>query len=78
MGRSDVLIVGGGLIGLAIALELHQQGVQVTLLTQDFAAAAGNAAAGMLAPNAEQIPTGPMRDLCLRSLALNPPPGLAN
>ncbi len=72
MGRSDVLIVGGGLIGLAIALELHQQGVQVTLLTQDFAAAAGNAAAGMLAPSAEQIPAGPMKDLCLRSLALYP------
>lgn len=72
MGRSDVLIVGGGLIGLAIALELHQQGVQVTLLSQDFAAAAGNAAAGMLAPSAEQIPAGPMKDLCLRSLELYP------
>ena len=70
MGRSDVLIVGGGLIGLAIALELHQQGIQVALLTQDFAAAAGNAAAGMLAPSAEQIPAGSMKDLCLRSLRL--------
>ncbi len=72
MGRSDVLIVGGGLIGLAIALELHQQGVQVTVLTRDFEEAAGLAAAGMLAPSAEQIPRGPMQDLCLRSLALYP------
>ena len=72
MGRSDVLIVGGGLIGLAIALELHQQGVQSTVLTREPNEAAGNAAAGMLAPGAEQIPPGPMKDLCLRSLALYP------
>ena len=72
MGRSDVLIVGGGIIGLAIALELRQQGNQVTLLSQDFAAAAGHAAAGMLAPSAEQIAPGAMTDLCRRSLALYP------
>ena len=72
MGRSDVLIVGGGIIGLAIALELRQQNNQVTLLSQDFAAAAGHAAAGMLAPNAEQIAPGAMADLCRRSLAIYP------
>ena len=72
MKRSDALIIGGGLIGLAIALELHQQGLTVTLLTRDTAEAAGNAAAGMLAPSAEQISPGPMRDLCLRSLELYP------
>ena len=69
---SDVLVVGGGLIGLAIALELHQQGIAVTVLTQNTAEAAGNAAAGMLAPGAEQIPPGPMRKLCMRSLELYP------
>ncbi len=72
MGRSNVLIVGGGTIGLAIALELRQQGNQVTLLSQDFAAAAGHAAAGMLAPSAEQIAPGAMADLCWRSLELYP------
>lgn len=72
MGRSDVLIVGGGIIGLAIALELRQQDNQVTLLSQDFAAAAGHAAAGMLAPSAEQLVPGAMADLCRRSLALYP------
>jgi thiazole synthase len=72
MGCSEVLIVGGGTIGLAIALELRQRGHQVTVLSQDFAAAAGHAAAGMLAPSAEQIPPGPMADLCWRSLALYP------
>jgi thiazole synthase len=72
MGCSEVLIVGGGTIGLAIALELRQRGTPVTVLSQDFAAAAGHAAAGMLAPGAEQIAPGPMADLCLRSLALYP------
>jgi glycine/D-amino acid oxidase-like deaminating enzyme len=72
MGGSEVLIVGGGTIGLAIALELRQRGAQVSVLSQDFAAAAGHAAAGMLAPGAEQIAPGPMADLCLRSLALYP------
>ncbi|MEO1395363.1 MAG: glycine oxidase ThiO [Cyanobacteria bacterium J06634_5] len=72
MGRSDVLIVGGGIIGLSIALELHQQGLQVTILDRDFAAAAGHAAAGMLAPGAEKIVPGPMAELCWRSLELYP------
>ncbi len=72
MGRSDVLIVGGGIIGLAIALELHQQGTQATVLTRDFSEAAGHAAAGMLAPSAEKIEPGPMADLCFSSLDLYP------
>ena len=35
MGHSTVLIVGGGVIGLAVALELRQRGTQVTVLSQD-------------------------------------------
>ncbi|PZO61334.1 MAG: glycine oxidase ThiO [Phormidesmis priestleyi] len=70
--QPDVLIIGGGTMGLAIALELKQQGLSVTVLSRDFAAAAGHAAAGMLAPRAEQIASGPMADLCLRSLELYP------
>lgn len=69
---SDVLIIGGGAIGLAIALELHQQGVSVTVLSRDFQQAASHAAAGMLAPHAEALPPGPMLDLCQRSLQLYP------
>jgi thiazole synthase len=72
MGRSDVIIVGGGTIGLAIALELQQQGISATVLSQDFTAAAGHAAAGMLAPSAEHIAPGPLAELCLRSLHLYP------
>ncbi len=68
--RREILIVGGGIISLAIALELQSQGVSVTILCRDFAAAATHAAAGMLAPQAEQIPPSPMLDLCLQSRSL--------
>ncbi|PSN75943.1 thiazole synthase, partial [filamentous cyanobacterium CCP4] len=69
---SDVLVVGGGVIGLAIALELRQQGATVAVLSRNFAQAASHAAAGMLAPQAEGIAPGPMRELCLASLCLYP------
>ncbi len=69
---ADVLIMGGGVIGLAIALELRQAGLSVTLHSHDIAAAAAQAAAGMLAPQAEQIPPSPLLDLCLRSRDLYP------
>jgi len=68
----DILVVGGGIMGLAMALELHQQGASVAILSRDFAAAASHAAAGMLAPRAEGIPPGPMLDLCLASLERYP------
>jgi thiazole synthase len=69
---SAVLIVGGGIMGLAIALELKQQGTTVTILSKDFQQAASHAAAGMLAPRAEGLEPGPMLDLCLASLDLYP------
>ncbi len=68
----DILVVGGGIMGLAIALELRQQGATVAILSRDFAAAASHAAAGMLAPRAEGISPGPLMDLCLASLERYP------
>lgn len=67
---SDVLIIGGGVIGLAIAVELKLRGASVTVLSRDFQSAASQAAAGMLAPLAEALPPGPMLDLCKRSREL--------
>ncbi|MDB9302884.1 glycine oxidase ThiO [Nodularia spumigena CS-591/12] len=67
---SDVLIIGGGVIGLAIAVELKLRGGSVTVLCHDFQAAATHAAAGMLAPDAENIPNPVMGSLCRRSRAL--------
>ncbi|MBF2076206.1 MAG: glycine oxidase ThiO [Synechococcales cyanobacterium C42_A2020_086] len=69
---SDILILGGGVIGLAIAVELKLRGASVTVLSRDSQQAATQAAAGMLAPGAEAIPPSPMLDLCQRSHALYP------
>src|ERR671933_163509 len=50
----DVVIVGGGVIGCAIAYHLSLAGVGVLLLERDrLAAGASGVAAGMLAPQAE-------------------------
>lgn len=58
--------------GLAIAVELKLRGIGVTILSRNYQQAATNAAAGMLAPRAEQLPKGDMLDLALASLALYP------
>ena len=73
--HKDVLIIGGGLAGLSIALSLAQSGRQVTVLEKNDEKAqysksntAGSfAAAGMLAPQSERLPMGPLLDLCLQS-----------
>jgi glycine oxidase ThiO len=59
-------------MALTIALELQQRGLAVTLLSRNLAAAAGHAAAGMLAPQAEGLAPGAMRDLCFRSRSVYP------
>jgi glycine oxidase ThiO len=70
---SDILIIGGGIIGLAIALELKLNGATVTVLSRNFKEAAAHAAAGMLAPQAEAIaPDSPLLELCLQSRSLYP------
>jgi thiazole synthase len=69
---SDILIIGGGVIGLAIAVELKLRGATVTLVTRDFKQGSTLAAAGMLAPFAEGIPESPMLDLCRWSRSLYP------
>ena len=63
----DIVIMGGGLMGLSIATELALRGASVTILERDRQQAAGYAAAGMLAPQAEGLPSSPLRDLCLES-----------
>lgn len=67
---TEVLILGGGLIGLATAIELAQQGIEVTVIARNLCEAATQAAAGMLAPQAERLSSGPLLELCLRSRSL--------
>jgi glycine oxidase len=50
---SDVLIIGGGVIGLAIAWRAAQRGLRVVLADPDPGRGASHAAAGMLTPVAE-------------------------
>ncbi len=67
-----VLVVGGGVMGLSIALALHDRGCKVRVLSRSLQEGASWAAAGMLAPQAEALPPGKMLDLCLRSRDLYP------
>ncbi len=69
---SDILIIGGGVIALAIAVELKLRGATVTVVTRDFKQSSTLAAAGMLAPQAEAIPASPMLELCQRSRSSYP------
>ncbi len=50
-----VLILGGGLMGLAIAHQLARRGLAVTVVSRQRSEAAGFVAAGMLAPHAEGL-----------------------
>ncbi len=74
MAISDVLIVGGGVIGLSIARELYRRGVdKITILERGTVGReASYAAAGMLAPNLENDTHDDFYDLCAASCALYP------
>lgn len=57
----EVLVIGGGLIGLASAVALADRGVSVMLIGEHRAGEASPAAAGMLAPSVERA-AGPAHD----------------
>jgi glycine oxidase len=63
----DVIVVGGGVIGLSIAVELAGQGVAVAVIEQgDFGREASWAGAGILPPgnlDAARTPEGQLRSL---------------
>lgn len=52
---SEVVVVGGGIIGSLIAYRLRQAGLEVTVLEAGKAGQATQASAGMLAPYAEGL-----------------------
>ena len=55
LNEKPLLILGGGLMGLAIAHGLAQRGKRVEVLSRSRREAAGFVAAGMLAPHAEGL-----------------------
>ena len=71
-GQQQVLVLGGGLMGLAVAHGLALHGWSVHLLRRARREAAGFAAAGMAAPHAEGL-GGPLLALARRSLQMIPP-----
>ncbi|AOZ94116.1 glycine oxidase ThiO [Paenibacillus crassostreae] len=71
--KADVIIVGGGVIGSSIAYYMSARGMKVILLERDrLGSQASNAAAGMLAVQAEITEAGPMYDMARASRALFP------
>lgn len=65
----DVVVVGGGVVGCAVAWSLARRGLDVALFERDeIAAHASGAAAGMLAPLVESEPDGVFRGWALRAL----------
>lgn len=70
----EVLIIGGGVIGLSIARELHSRGIQqITVLEKGVCGEESSwAAAGMLGPQAEADKPGTFYDLCSESRDLYP------
>lgn len=70
----DALIIGGGVIGLSIARELHKNGVR-RIAVADRGRLGGEAswaAAGMLAPNAECDEADDFHRFCSESASLYP------
>lgn len=69
--EADIIVIGGGVIGLSIAWSLVKEGVSVTVLEAgQIGGQATGAAAGMLAPLAEASEPGPFLTLGLESLRM--------
>ena len=69
---TDVLVIGGGIIGLATAIALSQKGANVTIVERDRCGRGATwAAAGMLAPEAEQL-EGNLLEFGIRSRDMYP------
>ena len=70
---ADVIVIGGGLIGSAIALRLAQAKLRVLVFDRgEPGAEASRAAAGMIAPQGETAEPDAFFALCARSHALFP------
>src|SRR5471030_1614385 len=72
MGRpSDIIVVGAGIVGCAVAYELARRGASVEIVDErPVAMGATQASAGVLAPYIEARDGSPLLDLTVRSLGL--------
>lgn len=69
---SDVIVIGGGVIGLSIARELSRQFSVVILERALTGTGASHAAAGMLSPQSEAEAPGAFFELCMASFRRYP------
>jgi glycine oxidase len=68
---ADILIIGGGVVGCAIAYNLRKSGADVTIVERgEIGSQASSAAAGLLAPLGPLSGPGPFATLLLSSFAL--------
>ncbi len=73
MTDNDILVLGGGMIGTAIAEELARRGRRVTVLEQGtIGCEASTAAAGILSAQMDIERPGPLLDLCQASRRIYP------
>src|SRR5258707_12551201 len=72
MGRpSDIIVVGAGIVGCAVAHELASRGASVEIIDErPVGMGATQASAGVLAPYIETREGHPLLDLTVRSLGL--------
>jgi glycine oxidase len=71
--NADVVVVGGGVIGCAVARHAARGGLRVVVVERATPGMeASHAAAGMLSPLAEADAPGPFLDLLLRARAMYP------
>ncbi len=69
--NADVIIVGGGVIGCAIAFELSRRKVPTLVLERDQVGyGASHASAGMVAPLSDNLGEGPLIDLGIKSFRM--------
>jgi len=68
---SDIIVVGAGIVGCAVAAELARRGASVEIIDERLIGmGATQASAGVLAPYIEAREGSPLLDLTIRSLAL--------
>ena len=73
MSRADVLVLGGGIIGCALAEELARRGRRVIVIERgDIGAEASSAAAGILAAQMDLPKPGPLFELCQQARRMYP------